>query len=208
MRNARPAGLTCVLAIVALSLSTAACGGSSATPAKATAAPTTAATAAPTAAALELTQTVTATAGGRSVKYPAGWVGKDNLGILYIVSSMAANDRLIGIGKLSAGDVFIQFSENSILTGKTDDPAAHLPEYLKLIAAGGLTLGAPVAITAAGFPGARVDAQNEKVAMIAISLKVRSDLFADVIAYVAPGDQAAQEALILAIVNSLQYPAS
>jgi hypothetical protein len=208
MRNRNPRLVISAAAIVVLSLSTAACGGSSATPAKATTAPTAATTAAPTAAAIDLTQTVTATAGGRSVKYPAGWIGVDNLGILYIVSSQAANDRLIGIGRLNPGDVFIQFSENSILTGKTDDPAVHLPDYLKLIAAGGLTLGAAVAVTAAGFPGARIDAQNEKVAMVAISLKVRDDLFADVIAYVAPGEQAAQEALILAIVNSLKYPAS
>ena len=65
---------------------------------------------------------------------------------------------------------------------------------------------APVAITSAGRPGARIDAQNDKLAMIAISLKVREDLFADVIAYVPSGEQAAREPLILSIVESLTYP--
>jgi hypothetical protein len=209
MRSHAPTRFVLVATIVALALSAAACGGSSATPAPATAAPTTAATAAPTPASLDLTQTLTATAGGRSVMYPAGWVATDNMGILYVVSTQAANDRLIGLGKLDTGDVFIQFSENSILTGKTSDPAVHLPEYLDLLASGmGLTIGTPAAMTAAGCAGARIDAQNEKVAMVAISLKVRDDLFADVIAYVPPGEMASREALILAIVNSLKYPAS
>jgi hypothetical protein len=164
---------------------------------------------APTLAADALSQTLTAKAGGRSVRYPLGWIGTDNLGILYVVSSQAANDRLIGTGSLNAGDVFLQFSENTILSGTTGDPAVHLPDYLKLLASGmGLTLGTPVAMTSAGRQGARLDAQNGKLAMIAISLKVRADLFADVIAYVPPGEQAARESLILAIVGSLTYPAS
>ena len=125
-----------------------------------------------------------------------------------MISSPAANDRLLGLGKLNPGDVFIQFSENTILLGTTTDPAVHLPDNLKLLASGmGLTLPAPVAITSAGRQGARIDAQNEKLAMIALSLKVREDLFADVIAYVPPGEQAAREQLILSIVESLTYPA-
>ena len=163
---------------------------------------------APTLARTALTQTLTAKAGGRSVKFPDGWTGTDNLGILYVISSQAANDGLIGLGRLNAGDVFIQFSENTILPGTATDPAVHLPDNLKLVASGmGLTLPAPVAITSAGRQGARIDAQNDKLAMIALSFKIRDDLFADVIAYVPPGEQAAREQLILSIVELLTYPA-
>jgi len=200
-----------LMTLVALSFAAAGCGGGSAAtssatqPAVRTDSPSSVATTPGNA----LTQTLTATAGGRSVKFPEGWIGTDNLGILYVVSSQAANDRLIGLGRLDAGDVFIQFSENSILSGMTTDPAVHLPDNLKLLASGmGLTLPAPVAATSAGRQGARIDAQNEKLAMIAMSLKVRDDLFADVIAYVPPGEQAARETLILSIVESLTYPAS
>jgi hypothetical protein len=193
-------------AIATLVFSISACGNAAAT---APTGGTAASTQAPTLAADTLSQTLTAKAGGRSVGYPAGWVGTDNLGILYVISSQAANDRLIGAGSLNAGDVFVQFSENTILSGTTGDPAVHLPDYLKLLASGmGLTLGTPVAMTSAGRQGARIDAQNSKLAMIAISLKVRTDLFADVIAYVPPGEQAARESLILAIVASLTYPAA
>ncbi len=188
-----------------------ACGGSS------TAAPVLSPSGAPAASptdvpaspAATLTQTLSAKSGGRSVRYPAGWIATDNLGILYVVSSQAANDRLIGLGTLQPGDVFVQFAENSILAGKTGDTAVHLPDNLKLLADGmGLALPAPMIITSAGRPGARIDAQNGKLAMIAISLKVRDDLFADIIAYVPPGEAAAREQLILSIVESLEYPAS
>jgi hypothetical protein len=122
---------------------------------------------------------------------------------------MAANDRLIGSGRLDPGDVFIQFSENSILPDSNADPAAHLPVYLKTLATGmGLTLPPPVTVTSAGRPGARIDAANASLAMTAISLRVGDKLFADVIAYVPPGELVAREALILAIVASLEYPAS
>jgi hypothetical protein len=210
MRCPRSNSTIRIVAAVALALATAACGGATATPA--TGDPTggagTAASSAASTPALEpLTQTLTAKAGGRSVKFPAGWIGTDNLGILYVVSSQAANDRLIGLGSLSAGDVFIQFSENSILSGATDDPAVHLPDYLKLLASGmGLTLPAPVAMTSAGRAGARIDAKNSKLEMIAISFKVRPDLFADIIAYVPPGEKATREPLILSIIESLEYP--
>ncbi len=217
-RNARG----CILVTAALGLSLVAGGcGVSATPAPAaTPSPPLAATPAPAATpspplaatsddADALTQNLTATAGGRSVRYPAGWIGTDNLGILYVLSSQAANDRLIGTGRLQAGDAFIQIAEYAILSGKTADPAAHLPENLALLAEGmGLTLPPPKTITSAGRPGARIDAKNDKLAMIAISLKVRDDLFADVIAYVPPGEEAARERLILSIVESLAYPPS
>ncbi len=197
-------------AIVAAAIVAAACGGSAAsTPSASSGLPTSGPTAVATAAPEALTLTLAATAGGRSVKHPAGWIGTDNLGILYVVSSQAANDRLIGMGSLQAGDVFLQFAENTILAGKTADPAVHLPDNLALLASGmGFTLGAPVAFTSAGRTGARIDAKSDKLAMIAVSLKVRDDLFADVIAYVPPGEEAAREALILSIIDSLVYPAS
>lgn len=210
-----------VVAVTVVALVAAACGGAATTAptvgpsGAATPAPTPAVTpgvATPSAAspaAAALTQTLTAKAGGRSVTYPAGWIGTDNLGILYVVSSQAANDRLIGLGSLQAGDVFIQFAENTILSGATTDPTVHLPDNLKLLAGGmGLTLPAPVAFTSAGRTGARIDAKNDKLAMIAVSLKVRDDLFADAIAYVPPGEESAQEGLILSIIESLAYPAS
>lgn len=210
MYRQRPSSVIRLLAAVALPFAAVACGGAAttATLVAPSAERTAASPAAPTLAPATFTQTLTAKAGGRSVRFPAGWVGTDNLGILYVVTSMEANDRLLGTGRLNAGDVFMQFSENSILTGMTDDPAVHLPDNLKLLASGmGLTLPAPVAMTSAGRPGARIDAQNEKLAMIAISLKVRDDLFADVIAYVPPGEQAGREKLILDVVESLAYPA-
>ncbi len=196
------------LAVSALSV---ACGGAATTAptAPSSGSPTTAPTVVLVPASDALTQTLTATAGGRSVKHPAGWIGADNMGILYVVSSQAANDRLIGFGSLDAGEVFIQLSEYSILPGQTDDPAVHLPDNLTLLAEGmGLTTPAPAAITSAGRQGARIDAKSDKLSMIAISLKVRDDLFADIIAYVPPGEEAAREQLILSIVESLAYPPS
>ena len=104
--------------------------------------------------------------------------------------------------------MFVQFSENTILSGTSADPAVHLPDYLKLLASGmGLSIPSPVAFTSAGRTGARIDAKNDKLAMIAISLKVRGDRFADVIAYVPPGEEAARAALIVSMVESLAYPA-
>lgn len=57
-------------------------------------------------------------------------------------------------------------------------------------------------------PGARIDAASDKLQMLAVSLKVRDDLFADVIAYTTRGEMAAHEALILAMIESLTYPPS
>lgn len=42
--------------------------------------------------------------------------------------------------------------------------------------------------------------------MLAVSLKVRDDLFADVIAYTTTGEMTTHEALILAMIESLTYP--
>ena len=94
-------------------------------------------------------------AGGRSVKYPAGWLGADNLGILYVVTSQDANDRLLGTGRLNAGDVFIQFSENSILAGMTGDPAVHLPDNLKFLASPRPSTSSPRSARRAA-PGSRI----------------------------------------------------
>ena len=211
MYRQRTSSVIRFVAAVALPFTAVACGSAASTvpPVDSSVERTTASYGTPTPALETLTQTLTAKAGGRSVRFPAGWMGADNLGILYVITSQEANDRLLGLGRLNAGDVFIQFSENSIFAGMTDDPAVHLPDNLKLLASGmGLTLPAPVEMTSAGRHGARIDAQNEKLAMIAISLKVRDDLFADIIAYVPPGEQAAREKLILAIVESLAYPAT
>jgi hypothetical protein len=107
---------------------------------------------------------------------------------------------------MSPGDVFIQFAENSIVGG-TADPAVHLPDNLKLLLEGQGLMAAPVAtFSSAGRPAARIDASNDKLEMLAVSVKVRDDLFADVIAYTAPGEMAAYEPLILQMVDSLAYP--
>jgi hypothetical protein len=57
-------------------------------------------------------------------------------------------------------------------------------------------------------PAARLDAANDKLQMLALSIRVRDDLFADVIANTANGDMATHEALILAMIESLTYPPS
>lgn len=132
---------------------------------------------------------------------------RDNLGIIYAVTTEAASDRLVTLGSLEAGQVFVQFAENSILSGATADPAVHLPDNLRLLLEGsGFTAAAPVAFESAGRPGARVDASNDKLQMLAVSLKVRDDLFADVIAYTTTGEMTTHEALILAMIESLTYP--
>jgi hypothetical protein len=215
MRGRRSGPGIAATAVCTLSLLLAACGGAATSPgaggqtatAAATGAATAAATPAATAAADSLTQTITAKAGGRTVRYPSSWMATENMGILYLATSAAANDRLIGLGSLQAGDVMIQFAENTILSGTTKDPAVHLPDNLEVLAGGmGITLGASVTMTSAGRPGARIDARNEKLGMIAVSIKVRDDLFADVIAYMPPGEMAAREALVLAMIDALKYP--
>jgi hypothetical protein len=107
---------------------------------------------------------------------------------------------------MSPGDVFIQFAENSIVGGTTD-PAVHLPDNLRLLLEGQSLKADPVVtFSSAGRPAARIDASNGKLEMLAVSVKVRDDLFADAIAYTAPGEMATHEPLILQMVDSLAYP--
>ena len=83
----------------------------------------------------------------------------------------------------SKPEVFVQFAEYSILSGATADPAVHLPDSLRLLVEGsGFTAGAPDGRPRAARPGARIDAASDKLQMLAVALKVRDDLFADVIA--------------------------
>ncbi len=198
-------------------LAVAACGGSSTgaptaapTAGPPTAAPTGAATAAPTAqpspTPIALAKTFTA-ANGRAIGHPEGWVVRDNLGIVYAVTTEAASDRLVTFGSLEAGQAFVQFGQYSILYGATADPFVHLPDNLRLLLEGsGFTAGEPAGLPWAARPAARIDAANDKIQMLAVSIKVRDDLFADVIAYTKSGEMAAHEALILAMIESLAYP--
>lgn len=207
-RSSRLAALGAALTTVALAV--AACGGgSTGTP---TAAPTGAAAAAltaqPSPTPIALAKTFTAP-NGRTIRHPDGWVVRDNLGIIYAATTEAASDRLVTLGSLEAGQVFVQFAEYSILSGATADPAVHLPDNLCLLLEGsGFTAGAPVAFESAGRPGARLDASNDMLQMLAVSIKVRDGLFADVIAYTTAGQMATHEALILAMIESLTYPPS
>lgn len=217
VRSFRVAALGAALTATALAvtaLAVAACGGGStvAPTAAPTGAATPAATAAPTVApsptAIALAMTFTAS-NGRTIGHPDGWVVRDNLGIIYAVTSEAASDRLVTLGSLDAGEVFVQFAEYSILSGATADPFVHLPDNLRLLLEGsGFTAGEPAGLPWAARPAARIDAANDKLQMLAVSLKVRDDLFADVIAYTTKGEMAAHEALILAMIESLTYPPS
>ncbi len=207
-RSMRVATLGALLAANALAV--AACGGGS-TPAP-TAAPTAAATAAPTVqpspTPIALPKAFVAP-GGRTFRHPDGWVVRDDMGIIYAVTTEAASNRLVSLRSLEADDVFVQFSDYSIVAGATADPAVHLPDNLRILLEGsGFTAGAPVAFKAAGWAGARLDASNEGLQMLAVTLKVRDDLFADVIAYTAAGEMETHEALILAMIESLTYPPS
>lgn len=202
-------------ALTATALAVAACGGGStgggstgAPTAVPTGAATAAATAQPAPTPIALAKTFTAP-NGRTVGYPDGWVVRDDMGIIYVATTQAASDRLVTQGSLEAGEVFVQFAENSILSGATADPAVHLPDNLRLLLEGsGFTAGAPAGLPWAARPAARLDAANDKLQMLAVSIKVRDDLFADVIAYTAPGEMATHEALILAMIESLTYPPS
>lgn len=78
--------------------------------------------------------------------------------------------------------------------------------YLPSTAGSGFTAGAPMAIEAAGRTGARVDARNAALDMLAVSIPVSDQLFADVIAYTPKGEMVTRAPLILDIVDSLTFP--
>jgi hypothetical protein len=223
MRRLSPRTAHVAVATVVIALMSAACGGSSTpvgsaaasiaasiTPslmasAAPSAAPGAAQSAGPSAAPAALSETFTA-ANGRTLTYPAAWTTRENLGIVYLSTSPAASDRLVLSQTLQPGEVFIQFAENSIVGGTTD-PAVHLPDNLRLLLEGQSLKADPVVtFSSAGRPAARIDASNDKLDVLAVSVKVRDDLFADVIAYTAPGEMAADEPLILHMVDSLKYP--
>ena len=198
------------VAVAATALVVAACGGGStgAPTAAPTGAATAAATAQPSPTPFVLAKTFTA-ANGRTVGHPDGWVVREDMGIIYASTTEAAANRLVTIGSLEAGEVFVQFAENSILSGATADPFVHLPDNLRLLLeSSGFTAGAPTGLPWAARPAARLDAANDRLQMLAVSIRVRDDLFADVIAYAAPGEMSAHEALILAMIESLTYPPS
>lgn len=112
-------------------------------------------------------------------------------------------------GPLEPGQSYVQFARNSILAGGTTDPAVHLPDTLEMVLEGqGMTAGAPVTFTVAGKPAAKLRASNDRLQLIAISVKVADDMFADVIAYGAPGEEAALETLVLEMVEGTTFPAS
>jgi hypothetical protein len=203
-RSLRIARRGAVAAAVALVV--AACGGG--TTGAPTSAPTDAPTGAPAPAPPALAVTFTAP-DGRTIRHPDGWVVREDIGFIYAATSEAASNRLVTLGSLEAGQVFIQFAENAISYGSPTSPAAHLPDNLRLLLEGsGFTAEAPVTFESAGRPAARIDAANAKLQMLAVSIKVRENLFADVIAYTAPGEMDAQAALILAMIDSLTYPPS
>lgn len=185
----------------------AACGGNAAS--QPAGGPATAAAATPTLApsdAATLPATFTA-ADGRSIRHPNGWYTREDLGIVYLATSEAAASRLVGLGRLDPGEVFVQLAGYSIVPGATSDPAVHLSDNVQGLLDGlGVAGGTPSRLSSDGRDGARIGAQNDGLALLAISLRVADDMFADVIAYSAPGEMADKEALILAMVDSLVYP--
>jgi len=130
-------------------------------------------------------------------------------GIVYLTSTAEAGGHLVGSGTLAPGEILIQVGRNSILGGGTTDPAADLQEALKLLIAGsGFAANAPTAIEAAGRTAARIDASNGSLDMLAISIPVSDQLFADVIAYTPKGEMASRAPLILEVIDSLAVPGS
>ncbi len=209
----RPAVFVAVL----FSLSVAACGGGSTA---ATTAPEQTASAAPAATdappassepaggAAEPSEKLVAS-DGRIIVFPPGWWTKEDMGIVYVASGEDAANGLVMSGALKPGQVHVQFAKNSILSDGTTDPAAHLPDYLKMLVEGqGMTAGAPASITVAGMPAAKMTASNDKLQMLAVTVKVADDMFGDVIAYGAPGEEAALEALVMKMVEGASYPPS
>jgi hypothetical protein len=215
-RAGRPAAAATTI-LFALSL--AGCGGSS-SPAATTAAEPPAATtaaaasvapaasAAPAGGVAEPTEKLT-TADGRVIVYPPGWWTKEDMGIVYVATSAKTADSLVLSGTVGPGEAYVQFSQNSILPGGTTDPALHLPDYMKMLIEGqAMQAGAPVAITVAGKPAAKMSASNDKLQLVAVTVKVKDDTFADVIAYGAPGEEAVLEELVLRMVEGMTFPAS
>jgi hypothetical protein len=214
-RPGRPAIAATAAALLTLSI--AACSGS-ASPAAPTApepstVPTTPASEAPAGSeaaaggAAEPTEKLIAS-DGRIIVYPPGWWTKEDMGIVYVASSEDAANALVMSGSLAPGQSYVQLGQNSILSGGTTDPAVHLPDNLKMLLEGqGMTAGAPATITVAGKPAARLSASNDKLQLIAVSVRVRDDLFADVIGYGAPGEEAALEKLVLTMVEGMTFPA-
>jgi hypothetical protein len=210
-RSRRPIGPALALAAA---LAVSACGGGSAT-SSVTTAPTTApavATAAPASPSdaagvgVEPTEKLV-TSDGRIIVYPPGWWTKEDMGIVYVATDEDAANRLVMSSTVSPGDAYVQVGQNSIVSGGTTDPAVHLPDNLKLLLEGqGMTAGSPATLTVAGKPAARIDASNDKLTLIAISVKENDGTFADVIAYGAPGESAALEALVIKMVEGLTYP--
>jgi hypothetical protein len=199
---------------LAAALGVSACGGGSVTPAATPVSTTAPVTEAPAAAsssasgAVEPTERLIA-ADGRSVAYPPGWWTKEDMGIIYVATDAGTADRLVMSGTVSPGAAYVQVGQNSIVSGGTTDPAVHLPDNLKLLLEGqGMTAGAPTTLMVAGKPAARIDASNDKLTLIAISVKENDQTFADVIAYGAPGEATALEALVLKMVEGLTYPAA
>ena len=210
----RPSRSATAAASIVLALSVAGCSGGPSPAASATARPTAAAvTSEPRVASAEptapaLSETFTAV-NGRTIAHPAGWWTKEDMGIVYLASSEDTANALVGTGSLTPGQVYVQFGENSIVPEGPSDPAIHLPDHLRFLLEGaGLTAGAPTTFTVGGKPAARIDAANNKLQIIAVSVKVRGDLFADVIAYGAPGEEATLQPLVLRMVDSLTYPAT
>ena len=215
-RPGRPAIAATAAALLTLSI--AACGGSSSPAASTAPEPSTAPPAAasdgiaqsapPAGGAAEPTEKLIAS-DGRIIVYPPGWWTKEDMGIVYVASSEDAANALVMSGSLAPGQSYVQFGQNSILSGGTTDPAVHLPDNLKMLLEGqGMTAGAPVTITVAGKPAAKVSASNEKLQLIAVSVRVTDDMFADLIAYGAPGEEAALETLVLRMADGMTFPAS
>jgi hypothetical protein len=211
----RPAAIA---AIVLVTLSLAACGGSASSPA--TTAPEPAASQAPAVSeapgasqapaggAVEPSEKLVAS-DGRIIVHPPGWWTKEDMGIVYVASGEDAANALVMSGALKPGQTYVQFGQNSILSGGTADPAVHLPDTLKMLIEGqSMTAGSPSAMAVGGRPAAKLTASSDKLQLLAVSVLVRDDLFADVIAYGAPGEEAALDALVMKMVEGMSYPSS
>ncbi len=211
----RPAA---VATTILFALSLAGCGGSSSSAATTAAAPSAttpaaavskapASSAAPAGGVAEPTEKLT-TADGRVIVHPPGWWTKEDMGIVYVATNAKTADSLVLSGTVGPGESYVQFGQNSILPGGTTDPAVHLSDNMKMLIEGqAMTAGTPVAITVVGKPAAKMSASNDRLQLIAVTVKARDDMFADVIAYGAPGEEAALEELVLKMVEVMTFPA-